>query len=210
MIISFLNQKGGVGKTTLAINLAHALQIREGSVLLIDADSQESTLRWHEANEGAILPVIGIHHAAIANDLLRFQRDYQYVFVDGPAGINNMTLSAMVNSDIVLIPIGPSQYDIWSSQILVDKIETEQLLHDKPRAAFIITQKRANTKLSAEVHEVMRTGKFPIFESSTFHREIYKTTVPSGKTVFDGTGRDFKKGAQEINDILTELLEFIK
>jgi chromosome partitioning protein len=209
MIISVLNQKGGVGKTTLAINMAYALS-KTAPTILIDTDVQGTALKWHESNSGELLPVIGISRPTLKHDLARFSKDYKFIIIDGPAGINHMTLAAMVNSDIVLIPVQPSQPDIDSSKILASLIENEQLLHDKPRAAFVITQKRAGTRLSKEINMIMKKGNFPVFECGTFHREVYKITIPSGLTVFNGKGRDYQKACHEIMDIIEELRKFIE
>ena len=59
-VIAVLNQKGGAGKTTIAVNLAHALQSNGSKVLLVDSDPQGSARDWNEANEGEILPVVGL------------------------------------------------------------------------------------------------------------------------------------------------------
>ena len=68
-IVAVLNQKGGSGKTTLAINLAHALQEDGATVLLVDADPQGSARDWHEQNGGAVLDVVGLDRETLARDL---------------------------------------------------------------------------------------------------------------------------------------------
>jgi chromosome partitioning protein len=68
-VIAVLNQKGGSGKTTIATNLAHALQRDGYKVLLVDSDPQGSTRDWNEANGGNIIPVVGLDRETLAKDL---------------------------------------------------------------------------------------------------------------------------------------------
>ena len=68
-VVAVSNQKGGSGKTTLAINLAHALQQDDKTVLLVDANPQGSARDWHEANGGDVLPVVGLDRETLARDL---------------------------------------------------------------------------------------------------------------------------------------------
>ena len=68
-IICILNQKGGVGKTTLSINLARALQQAEFNVVLVDADPQGSSRDWNDANEGKIIPVVGLDRKTLPMDI---------------------------------------------------------------------------------------------------------------------------------------------
>lgn len=68
-IISFLNQKGGVGKTTISTNIAVSLQIDNQKVLLVDSDPQGSLRDWNEANEGKLIPVVGLDRETLGKDV---------------------------------------------------------------------------------------------------------------------------------------------
>ena len=69
LVISVLNQKGGAGKTTIAINLAHALFLDECKVLLVDSDPQGSLRNWNKFNGGELIPVIGLDRQTLPKDL---------------------------------------------------------------------------------------------------------------------------------------------
>ncbi len=85
MIISFLNQKGGVGKTTLAVHLATALARRGARVLMVDADPQGSGLDWSASRTGdPLFPVIGLPKPTIHRELPTIAADYAHVVIDGP------------------------------------------------------------------------------------------------------------------------------
>ena len=106
-VIALLNQKGGVGKTTLSVNLATALA-QGHKVLLVDADPQGSALDWsaQRENEGAIarFPVIGLPKETLHRELAPISLDYEWVIIDGPPRVNKIERSAIVASDFVIIP----------------------------------------------------------------------------------------------------------
>lgn len=120
MRIAFVNQKGGVGKTTLAVNVADAIARRGKRVLLIDADPQGSALDWaaareesHNEEEGDVLfSVVGLPTNFIHKELAPLGRDYDCVVIDGPPRVNKVTTAAIMASDLVLIPVQPSPYDV--------------------------------------------------------------------------------------------------
>ena len=83
MIISILNEKGGVGKTTLAINLARAFKLYGFKTLLVDSDRQGSSRDWHENGDGEMLEVIGLDRPTLDKDIQKFKKSYDVIFIDG-------------------------------------------------------------------------------------------------------------------------------
>src|SRR5687767_15079469 len=109
MKIAFLNQKGGVGKTTLSVHVAAALAGRGLKVLLIDADPQHSALDWTAARDGAELPAlfttVGMPKATIHKEIGGLAEPYDAVVIDGPPRVTDLARSAIMAADVVLIPV---------------------------------------------------------------------------------------------------------
>jgi len=111
-VIAVLNTKGGSGKTTIATNLAHALQRDGTNVLLVDSDPQGSTRDWNEANGGSIIPVVGLDRETLAKDLQGISAGYDWIVIDGAPQVAKLSVAAVKAADLVLIPVQPSPYDI--------------------------------------------------------------------------------------------------
>jgi chromosome partitioning protein len=118
MIVGLLNQKGGVGKTTLSVNLAASLARSGARVLLIDADPQGSALDWAAARDGVpLFPVVGLPRPTVHKEIGALGYGYDHIFIDGPPRVTDLARSALLAADVVLIPVQPSPYDIWAAEI---------------------------------------------------------------------------------------------
>jgi len=206
-VIAILNQKGGSGKTTIATNLAHAIKRAGANVLLVDSDPQGSARDWNEANQGELLPVVGLDRKTLPTDLKAIRSGYDYIIIDGAPQIAQLAAAALKTADVVLIPVQPSPYDIWATQDLVDVIKARQeILEGRPKAAFIISRAIKNTKLSGEVEEALESYELPLFKHGTTQRVIYPTSASTGETVFKEPN---SPAAKEITAMAEELMEFI-
>ena len=207
-IVSILNPKGGVGKTTIAIHIARALNLLKLKTCLIDSDPQGSSRDWHASGKGDLIPVIGFDRPTLDKDIKHIN-DYSWIIIDGAAKLENMLASAIKCSDCILIPIQPSPYDIWATEDLVDIIKTRQkVTNGKPKAAFIINRKIENSILGREISEILKDFGFPIFKSSIVQRQIYPRAGAKGSTALDEN--ESGKASQEIKKLSKELMEFLK
>lgn len=200
--IAILNQKGGVGKTTLATNIATKFYLDKSKVLLIDSDPQGSARDWHAVGNSEI-PVIGIDRPTLDKDIKKIASQFDLVIIDGAPQLADMAISAIKCADIIIIPVQPSPYDIWASSDLVEIIKhRQQLTDDKPKAFFCISRKIASTSLGKEIVDALEGYDLPIMKSYTSQRIIYAKSAAEGQTVFDTNNNE---AIQEITNIVNEL-----
>lgn len=205
-IIAILNQKGGVGKTTLATNIATKLHLNKSRVLLIDSDPQGSARDWHAAGNSE-LAVVGMDRPTLDKDIKKIANDFDWVIIDGAPQLTDMAVSAIKCADLIIIPVQPSPYDIWASEALVDLIKHRQQLTDgNPKSYFCISRRIVVTSLSNEIIEALHGYSLPVMKSYTSQRIIYAKSAADGQTVFDTTNND---AIQEITNIVNEIKEIV-
>jgi chromosome partitioning protein len=209
MIISILNQKGGVGKTTLAVNLARAFTRQGKKTLLVDTDDQGSATQWHVRANADLVDVACLATVTIEKDIQKYLSMYDYIFIDGIPRISPLTVMSVRMSNIVLIPVQPSPYDIWASEDIVRHAKDRQVITEgKLKVFFVVSRKITNTNLSKEVTNELDKLELPTFVNSTSQRVAYATSVEKGLTVLDGEFYG-TEACKEIEKIAQELWEKI-
>ncbi|WP_019223632.1 ParA family partition ATPase [Bartonella rattaustraliani] len=208
MIIGLLNQKGGVGKTTLSVNIAASFAQTGARVLLIDVDPQGSALDWAAAREGApLFPVVGLPRATVHKEITQIAHHYDHIIIDGPPRVTDLARSALMASDLVLIPVQPSPYDIWAADGIVKLIDDARVYKDNLKSAFVINRKIVNTAIGRDVGEALGVYSMHVLSASVAQRVIFAETVAQGKAVYEVD----KQGpaAAEIEAIVAEIKEFV-
>ncbi|WP_254492306.1 ParA family partition ATPase [Bartonella sp. B1099] len=206
MIIGLLNQKGGVGKTTLSVNLAASFSRTGARVLLIDVDPQGSALDWAAAREEApLFSVIGLPRATVHKEIAQIGHSYDHIIIDGPPRVTDLARSALMASDFVLIPVLPSPYDIWAADGIVKLIDEARVYKENLKSAFVINRKIVNTAIGRDVNEALGIYPVRVLSSSVAQRVIFAEAAAQGKAVYEVD----KQGpaAAEIEAVAAEIKE---
>ena len=189
MIVALLNQKGGVGKTTLALHLAGEWARRGKRVTVIDADPQGSALDWSEqrAREGLERPfgVIGLARDTVHREAPELARTCDHVIIDGPPRIAGLMRSALLAADLVLIPAQPSPFDGWASAEMLKLIAEARIFRPQLAARFVLNRCGARTILARETAKALARHDPPMLASMIGQRIVFADAARTKRLVAD-------------------------
>jgi chromosome partitioning protein len=212
MIIALLNQKGGVGKTTLATHIAGDLALRGQQVVLLDADPQGSALDWTQRRSQQGLPrlfsTVGLARETLHQEAPELARRADHVIIDGPPRIAALARSALLAADCVLIPVQPSPYDLWASAEMVALIREAQVFRPALRAAFVINRRVSTTIIGREARQALAEQQpLPALRAEVRQRIVFADSVAAGRLARE-TAPD-SMAAREITALVDELLRWL-
>ena len=186
MKISIQNQKGGGGKTTLAIHISHALALKGARVLLVDADPQGSARDWAAArSDKPPFSVIGLDRPTLHRDLPPLAKDYDHVVIDGPPRVSELARSAIIASDLVVVPIQPSPYDVWAADEVIKLIREASVFKETLKSVFVINRRIVNTAIGRDVGDALAEYLIPVLKTVVSQRVSFAESAAAGGTVLD-------------------------
>ena len=204
-VIALIGNKGGAGKTTLAINLATLLH-QLSPIYLLDADPQGSALHWSAMFDNDNMPTVFDATGNIGETLKQRRNEVDHVLIDCPPQLHSeQSQAALRHCDIAVIPVLPSPLDLWATLAVGEEIEKAQKTNPGLRALLVINQLEPRTKLSRLVGDAITELNIPAAETALHRRVVYRASVLEGRSVAQ-MGRQGSIAAEEINNLLAEVL----
>lgn len=207
MIISLSSLKGGSGKTTLAIHLAHAIALGSARVLLVDADPQGSSQGWAAAREEKPpFPVVGMARNTLHRDLPQLMDNYDHAVIDTPPRVSALARTAILAADLVLIPVQPSSYDVWAASETVQLVEEARGFKPELQAAFVINRKIVNTAIGEDIQDALSEYDIPTLETTIGQRVVFAESSAGYSVIELGST---SAATKEVKALAREVLKVI-
>lgn len=234
MIVTIAHQKGGTGKSTLAICIASELAGRGRNVLLVDADPQQTTQTWHDlgvervegqrpTSDGQPLEAGGKRPAKLPwpmpsvvsmsgtlhqeHQLPKLASGFDYVIVDTPPRLGPTLKSALVVADLALVPCGATGPDVWALAETLEIIEDAQGFRPELKAALVINRKREGTALGNKARASLSASRLKVLDTEIGLRQAYAEAVGAGQGVTDY--EPDSTAAREMRSLVDEVLELL-
>ncbi|MEM8822302.1 MAG: ParA family partition ATPase [Pseudomonadota bacterium] len=204
-IITFAQQKGGSGKTTLCANIAVELAARGHEVALLDSDPQGSLGRWFMTRYDRTTGLHGDITFSTASawgvnyEASKYQKTHDYVLIDTPPKIDSDLKPALKASDLVVVPVTASQVDLWATEGVLEMAAREGKM---PLA--VLNRARAGTKLTAAVKGALSSLEADAAGAVIANRVAYAEAMGTGQGVREYSGA--KTAASEIAALADEVL----
>ena len=209
-VICLLNQKGGVGKTTLALNLAAAFALEGEPVLYVDADPQSTALDWSTIRQREpIFNVVSMPRNTLHTQLPTLSANYRWTLIDGPPLAGDVAKSAILASDLIVIPLQPSGADKWSTEKILSLIKEARFYKPDLNAVMAVNRKTVGTAIGKNFREGIEADypEFPVLKTEIGQYVAFAEALTIGSTVLELDAKS--SAAKQITSLASEIKEIV-
>ncbi len=202
MILVIGNTKGGVGKTTLAVNLVIARASEGRDVLLVDGDEQGTALTFTELRTQQIgqagYTAVSLQGAAIRTQVRQLALKYDDIVIDVGGRDTGSLRAALTVANTILIPVQPRSFDLWAIENIVSLLEEAREINGQLRALVILNAADAQgTDNDAAAEALKETQGIEYLPVVVGRRKAFPNAAAAGRSVMEQTPRD-PKATQEL------------
>lgn len=212
-----MNLKGGVGKSTIAQNLAVCYAHQGEKICIGDTDNEQLTcMRWSGQRDNDLpqIPVFGVTNAkskkefttddgkAFVKNIKALHEDYDHVILDGTPILSELATWMMLASDLIICPIEPSPADIWSLQNVKDRYEQVRALGADIPAYILLNKYNPARTLDQEIEDTLNSFGMGVLKTRLHYRVAYKEAMVEGLGVIEYKD---SKAEEEVRALVKEL-----
>jgi chromosome partitioning protein len=209
MTIGVSNLKGGVGKTTIAQNLAVCLAHLDYKVCIIDTDTNQNSMEWYEARSEDLpaIMVASVTDKGLSKTVKTFSETHDFIIIDGTPSLADIATRIILASDILLIPMLPSAHDFRTLKLFFERYEQALEFRDSIPAYFVLNQYNPRVKLDREIFELLKGQNADILETTLKKRVVYKSAAVDGMGAYE---YDDPKAKMEMFNLTKEVLGLVE
>lgn len=205
--ITTAHQKGGVGKSTIALNLYGYFAKAGIKTAIVDIDPQGTISQFEELLEPGRLNIIRRGDFTTFDDLQAKVKGFDVVIVDTPPYLTNELQEVFKITNLLIIPCKASVFDALAiRQTIAFVEESKRQLDSNFLSVIVLTMVISGTTISEQIRETLKQFNTPILKTEIGNRIAYaKSLLLTGSVVDDDSG----KAKEEIENLASELLALI-
>lgn len=201
--------KGGVGKSTLTVNLAVMGAIKKKSVLIVDTDPQGSSICFRSLRGGDDIKATAHTEPTIHKEIGAYRDRFDLIIIDAGGRDDSVLRSAIAASDLFLLPVLPGQFDLWGATDTIKAFTEVRVFCPALQGRLVVNQIDPVTRVTHKTMKVLRKleKEMPLLRFGIGRRVAFKTSVQAGKGVVETEPQS--KAAIEIRYLYNESLKII-
>jgi len=209
MILTVGNTKGGVGKSTIALNIAIARALSGKDVLLIDGDEQNTAITFTELRASQLgktdYTAVSLHGGAIRTQVRQLSPKYDDIVIDVGGRDTGSLRAALTVTETLLIPVPPRSFEVWEIDKVAALVREAREINPTMKALSFLNTADAQGSDNKDSAEALReSDDIEFLEISIGRRKAFPNAAAAGRSVVEYAPKDLK-AVDELNAIIDSI-----